>query len=165
MKQTRAKCRTRKDKQYLVGYGSSASTIGANHAGAAAAKELMAFLGEEKDSVVANIGRDDLRTRMDRGDPLILLEVLPLQYYRHSLARSVEPSAWQGRRDGARLAPDKEAEIVLYCWDQRDPLPCRPPVSWWPWATQTCGKMRRVKAWIAAGLPVEGRSRRPRQRG
>jgi hypothetical protein len=32
----------------LVGYGSSASTMGANRAGAAAAKELMAFLGEEK---------------------------------------------------------------------------------------------------------------------
>jgi hypothetical protein len=32
----------------LVGYGPSASTIGANRAGAAAAKELMAFLGEEK---------------------------------------------------------------------------------------------------------------------
>jgi cation diffusion facilitator CzcD-associated flavoprotein CzcO len=33
---------------HLVGYGPSASTIGANRAGAAAAKELMAFLGEEK---------------------------------------------------------------------------------------------------------------------
>jgi hypothetical protein len=33
---------------HLVGYGSSASTIGANHAGTAAAKELRAFLGEEK---------------------------------------------------------------------------------------------------------------------
>ena len=44
----RAKCHTRKDKQYLVGYGSSASTIGANRAGAAAAKELMTFFGEEK---------------------------------------------------------------------------------------------------------------------
>ena len=33
---------------HLVGYGPSASTIGANRAGAAAAKELMASLGEEK---------------------------------------------------------------------------------------------------------------------
>jgi hypothetical protein len=33
---------------HLVGYGPSASTIGANRAGAAAPKELMAFLGEEK---------------------------------------------------------------------------------------------------------------------
>jgi hypothetical protein len=34
--------------------------------------------------VVANIGRGDLRTRLDRGDPVILLEVLAPQYYRHS---------------------------------------------------------------------------------
>jgi thioredoxin reductase len=33
---------------HLVGYGSSSSTIGANRAGAAAARELMTFLGEEK---------------------------------------------------------------------------------------------------------------------
>jgi NAD(P)H-nitrite reductase large subunit len=33
---------------HLVGHGPSASTIVANRAGAAAAKELMAFLGEEK---------------------------------------------------------------------------------------------------------------------
>jgi hypothetical protein len=33
---------------HLVGYGPSAFTIGANRAGAAAAKELMAFLDEEK---------------------------------------------------------------------------------------------------------------------
>jgi thioredoxin reductase len=33
---------------HLVGYGPSASTIGPNRAGAAAARELMAYLGEEK---------------------------------------------------------------------------------------------------------------------
>jgi hypothetical protein len=33
---------------HLVGYGPSASTIGANRAGRAAARELIAFLGEEK---------------------------------------------------------------------------------------------------------------------
>jgi thioredoxin reductase len=33
---------------HLVGYGPSASTIGANRAGAAAARELMTYLGEEK---------------------------------------------------------------------------------------------------------------------
>ena len=38
----------RDPRVHLVGYGPSASTIGANRAGAAAARELMAFLGEEK---------------------------------------------------------------------------------------------------------------------
>jgi hypothetical protein len=35
----------REPRVHLVGYGPSASTIGANRAGAAAARELMAFLG------------------------------------------------------------------------------------------------------------------------
>ena len=35
---------------HLVGYGPSASTIGANRAGAAAASELMAFLGLTRSS-------------------------------------------------------------------------------------------------------------------
>jgi hypothetical protein len=33
---------------HLIGYGPSASTIGANRAGAAAAREQLAYLGEEK---------------------------------------------------------------------------------------------------------------------
>jgi hypothetical protein len=35
----------REPRVHLVGYGPSASTIGANRAGAAAARELMAYLG------------------------------------------------------------------------------------------------------------------------
>jgi len=60
--------------------------------------------------VVAHMWRDELRAKMDRGDPFVLLEALAPRYYQHShspeaLARSVEPSARQGPRDGARLAP------------------------------------------------------------
>jgi hypothetical protein len=35
-------------------------------------------------SVVANIGRDELRAKIDGGDPFVLLEVLAPRYYRHS---------------------------------------------------------------------------------
>jgi hypothetical protein len=35
-------------------------------------------------SVVANIGRDELRAKIDGGDPFVLLEVLTPRYYRHS---------------------------------------------------------------------------------
>jgi hypothetical protein len=34
--------------------------------------------------VVANIGRDELRAKIDEGDPIVLLEVLAHRYYRHS---------------------------------------------------------------------------------
>ena len=68
--------------------------------------------------MVANIGRDDLRTRMDRGDPLILLEVLAPQYYRHShLPGALNLPPGKVAEMAADLIRDKEAEIVLYCWD------------------------------------------------
>ena len=34
--------------------------------------------------MAANIGREELQAKIDRGDPFILLEVLAPQYYRHS---------------------------------------------------------------------------------
>jgi rhodanese-related sulfurtransferase len=68
--------------------------------------------------VVANIGRDELRAKMDRGDPVILLEVLAPQYYRHShLPGALNLPPGKVAEMAADLLPDKQAEIVLYCWD------------------------------------------------
>jgi rhodanese-related sulfurtransferase len=117
--------------------------------------------------VVANIGRDDLRTRMDRGNPVILLEVLAPQYYRHSrLPGALNLPPGKVAEMASDLLPDKEAEIVLYCWDAASPTSLQAArelvamgyANVWEYGE---GK----KAWIAAGLPVKGRSRRPQQRG
>jgi rhodanese-related sulfurtransferase len=73
-------------------------------------------LERRRSSVVANIGRDDLLKRIDRGDPVVLLEVLAPQYYRHSYlpgALSLPPG--KVAEMVPDLLPDKEAEIVLYC--------------------------------------------------
>jgi len=68
--------------------------------------------------VVVNIGRDELRAKMDRGDPFILLEVLDPQYYRHShLPGALNLPPGKVAELAPDLLPDKEAEIVLYCWD------------------------------------------------
>lgn len=68
--------------------------------------------------MVANIGRDDLQARMDRRDPVILLEVLAPQYYRHShLPGALNLPPGKVAEMAPDLLPDKEAEIVLYCWD------------------------------------------------
>jgi rhodanese-related sulfurtransferase len=75
-------------------------------------------LKRRRGSVVANIGRDELQARMDRGDPVILLEVLAPQYYRHShLPGALNLPPGKVAEMAADLVPDKEAEIVLYCWD------------------------------------------------
>ena len=68
--------------------------------------------------MVTNIVRDELRAKMDRGDPFILLEVLAPPYYRHShLPGALNLPPGKVAEMAPNLLPDKEAEIVLYCWD------------------------------------------------
>jgi rhodanese-related sulfurtransferase len=75
-------------------------------------------LERRRGSVVANIGRDELKAKMDRGDPVILLEVLAPHYYRHShLPGALNLPPGKVAEMGPELLPHKDAEIVLYCWD------------------------------------------------
>jgi rhodanese-related sulfurtransferase len=75
-------------------------------------------LERRRRSVVANIGRGELRAKMDRGDPFVLLEVLAPKYYRHShLPGALNLPPGKVGEMAPDLLPDKEAEIVLYCWD------------------------------------------------
>ena len=68
--------------------------------------------------MVENIGRDELRAKLYRGDPLVLLEVLAPRYYRHShLPGALNLPPGKTAEMAAALLPDKDAEIVLYCWD------------------------------------------------
>ena len=68
--------------------------------------------------MVANIDREELQVKMDRGDPFILLEVLAPHYYRHShLPGALNLPPGKVAEMAPDLLPDKEAEIVLYCWD------------------------------------------------
>ncbi|MEX2179095.1 MAG: rhodanese-like domain-containing protein [Gemmatimonadaceae bacterium] len=66
----------------------------------------------------ATISRDELRQKIDRGDAFLLFEVLPEPYYRkHHLpgARHMPPTEVVPAVE--RATADKDAEIVLYCWD------------------------------------------------
>ena len=68
---------------------------------------------------MANIGRDELQAKIDRGDPFILLEVLAPQYYRHShLPGALNLPPGKVGKMAPTLLPDKNTEIVLYCWDE-----------------------------------------------
>ena len=68
--------------------------------------------------MVAFIGRDELRAKMDRGNPVVLLEVLAPRYYRHShLPGALNLPPGKTAEMASDLLPDKDAEIVLYCWD------------------------------------------------
>lgn len=68
---------------------------------------------------VATISLDELRQKIERGDDFLLFEVLGEPYYRrHHLpgARLMPPAEVESTIAG--IAPAKNAEIVLYCWDE-----------------------------------------------
>jgi rhodanese-related sulfurtransferase len=64
------------------------------------------------------ITREELHAKLERGEPVALFEVLPVGYWRkHHLptARSLPPP--RSPRSSRELVPDRDTEIVLYCWD------------------------------------------------
>lgn len=69
-------------------------------------------------TAVATISRDELHQKIERGDDFYLFEVLAEPYYRrHHLpgARLMLPA--EVKQTVTTAAVPKEAEIVLYCWD------------------------------------------------
>lgn len=64
------------------------------------------------------ITRDALRAKMDGGESFFLFEVLPEPYYRkHHLPGALHMPPNAVVDTATRLVPDKDAEIILYCWD------------------------------------------------
>jgi rhodanese-related sulfurtransferase len=64
------------------------------------------------------IGRAELKEMIDRGDSFALFEVLPRMYWRrHHLPGAHSLPLAELGEIVPRLVPDRNAEIVLYCWD------------------------------------------------
>lgn len=69
-------------------------------------------------SARSTISREELRQKIEGDKPFFLFEVLPIPYYRkHHLPGALHLPPNDVEASMARLAPDKDAEIVLYCWD------------------------------------------------
>ena len=107
--------------------------------------------------MVAVISREELKAKLDRGHPVILVEALPEKYYRHAhLPGAINIPHDQVDALAPRLLPDKTAEIVVYCANG----PCRNSgIAAERLAQLGYGNVRDYhegKAdWIAAGFPVE----------
>jgi hypothetical protein len=64
----------------------------------------------------ANISREELKKKIDRGDKFYLVEALdPEQYRDWHLPRAINIPYDKVRELAPRLLPDKTAEIVTYC--------------------------------------------------
>lgn len=104
------------------------------------------------------IEREELRARLERGEPLVLLEALPERYYR----KAHLPGARLMPHDrvaelAPTLLPSRAAAVIVYCASET----CRN-------SDQAAEELRQLgypnvrvyrggKAdWQAAGLPVEG---------
>ncbi|WP_435100288.1 rhodanese-like domain-containing protein [Arhodomonas sp. AD133] len=62
------------------------------------------------------ITRDELKTKLDRGDDVTLVEALPARYYRHQhLPGALNIPHDEVRELAADMLPERSAEIVVYC--------------------------------------------------
>jgi rhodanese-related sulfurtransferase len=102
------------------------------------------------------IARDELKAKMDRGDAFTLFEVLPKMYWRkHHLPSAKNLPPTEVVPVVTALVPDKDAEIVLYCWDHDCPTS-----GWAATELESIGYTNVFeysggkKEWIDAGLPM-----------
>jgi rhodanese-related sulfurtransferase len=64
------------------------------------------------------IERDELYDKIVRGDPFFLFEVLSKPHWKkHHLPGAVHLPPDRVLETVKELVPDRESEIVLYCWD------------------------------------------------
>jgi rhodanese-related sulfurtransferase len=66
--------------------------------------------------MAATISRDELKRKIDRKDPFVLVETLPESMYRQGhLPGAVNLPPKRLKELAARLLPDKSADVVVYC--------------------------------------------------
>ena len=66
--------------------------------------------------MVAEITRDELKAKMDRGDSFALVEILPVEYFRHThLPNAINLPPDRVAELAPELLPDKGADIIVYC--------------------------------------------------
>ncbi|HEY0078799.1 MAG TPA: rhodanese-like domain-containing protein [Pyrinomonadaceae bacterium] len=66
--------------------------------------------------MIATIERDELKAKIDRGDEFVLVETLPVEYFRHShLPGAINLPPDKVSELAPMLLPDREADIVVYC--------------------------------------------------
>ena len=107
--------------------------------------------------MITEITRDELKTKMDRGDDLTLIEALPRRYYEDAhLPGAVNVPHDRIDELAPALLPDKSREIVVYCSNracQNSPQAARRLISL---GYENVRDYEEGKQdWIGAGLPTE----------
>lgn len=107
--------------------------------------------------MVTSITREELRSRMDRGEPLRIVEALPpAQYEQEHLPGALSLPHDRVDELAATLLPDRSAPVVVYCANgpcQNSGVAARrlAELGYTDVRDYELGK----QDWIEAGLPVE----------
>jgi rhodanese-related sulfurtransferase len=111
--------------------------------------------------MAATITREKLKAKMDRGDRLTIVEVLPVQYYRHThLPGAINLPPEEFGKLAPQLLPDKNAAIVVYCTDADCKLAPEAAAELEAQGYTNVSEYPGGKAdWVEAGLPTEGAAR------
>jgi rhodanese-related sulfurtransferase len=116
--------------------------------------------------VAAEITREELKAKMDRGDDFLLVEALSRAHYESSHLPGAINLPYEFVDEAEEVLPDKGAEIVVYCMN--------PACSASAEEARELEEMGYSKVlhyaagkqdWIRAGLPVEGKHRAGRAQG
>lgn len=62
-----------------------------------------------------DIGREELKEKIERGDDFVLVDALSQQHYERSHLPGAINLPYEFVDDAEQKLPDKEAEIVVYC--------------------------------------------------
>ncbi len=115
--------------------------------------------------MAANITREQLAARIERGDEFVLVEALSQKHYESSHLPGAINLPYEFIDEAEKVLPDKHAEIVVYCMN--------------PGCVASSEEARELEEmgyrrvlhyaagkqdWIRAGLPIEGRRAKGRSR-
>ncbi len=115
--------------------------------------------------VAAEITREELEAKMDRGDDFVLVEALSRAHYESSHLPGAINLPYEFVEEAEEVLPDKGVEIVVYCMN----LGCSASAE----EARELEEMGYARVlhyaagkqdWIRADLPVEGKRRAGRTR-
>ncbi len=116
--------------------------------------------------VAAEITREELKAKMDRGDDFVLVEALSREHYESSHLPGAINLPYEFVDEAEEVLPDKGAEIVVYCMNPACSASAEETrelegMGYARVLHYTAGK----QDWIRVGLPVESRHQAGRTRG
>lgn len=103
------------------------------------------------------ISRDQIRAKLNSGEPITLVEALPPQYFnKHHLPNAINIPHDQVADLAADLLPDKDALVVVYCANSEceNSAIARAALEQLGY-TNALAYVEGKQDWLQAGYPVE----------